>query len=175
MLVALARSGNLQAFERLILHHQTDVYRLALRMLGDRLDAEDATQEAFLRAWRGLRGFRGDSGLGTWLHRIALNHCFRQLRLRGGLTDALSVEAQAGRSAQLDVERQVEIRSALRQVGQALRRLTPEQRAVFVLSHLEDQSHEHIAETLGISVSAVRSRLHRARVEVLAAMEDDAP
>lgn len=171
-LVALARSGNPLAFEHLVRAHQTNVYRLALRMLGDRAEAEEASQDAFLQAWRGLGHFRGGSGFGTWIHRITLNRCLRLLRRRRSTpwTEGTWDFADAG-SAAHDPERQVEIRNTLRAFGNALNQLTPEQRTAFVLRHLEECSYQEISESLDISVPAVKSRIHRARMEVWAAME----
>ena len=172
-LVALARSGNPQAFEHLVRDHQAHVYRLALRMLGDQAEAEDASQDAFLQAWRGLSRFRGESGFGTWLHRITLNRCLRLLHVRGSRVPIEDTsQLPDGTSVTPDPERQVEIRTALRELGRSLDRLTPEQRAAFVLRHLEDRPYVEISALLGISVPAVKSRIHRARLEVLAAMEE---
>lgn len=81
LLVGAARRGGLQAFEVLVRRHETPVYRLALRMLGSEADAEDATQEAFVQAWRSLARFRGDSAFATWMYRIVTNRTLLVLAL----------------------------------------------------------------------------------------------
>lgn len=168
ILVFLARSGSPLAFEELVLRHGAKAYGLALRTMGDPALAEDATQDAFFQAWRGLGSFRGESAFGTWLHRIVLNCCLAALRK--------SQREQAeplpdSHPAQLDLDHQVEVREAVRQMSEILATLTAEQRTVFVLRHYEDWSYREIAEATGASVAAVRSRLHRARLQVLAAWE----
>lgn len=173
ILVPLARSGNPIAFEELVLRHQAGAYRLALRMLGDPSAAEDVTQEAFLQAWRRLGTFQGGSSFGTWLHRIVLNYCFRALRKR--YRDRGDVVLDESSPSSLDLERQIEVRDAVRHMNRVLDQLSPEQRTVFVLRHFEDWSYQRIAEATGVSVAAVRSRLHRARLQVLAAWQVDEP
>lgn len=168
-LVALARSGSGQAFERLVLRHQQRVYRVALRMLGDPGAAEDASQESFLQAWRGLAGFRFQSSFGTWIYRIVTNHCLSRLRAKP--VEQLLSEEQLASQGQ-DPSQLAEARAKLQTLQVAVLRLTPEQRSAFVLRHLEGCSHQVIAEVLGISVPAVKSRIHRARVELLASLEE---
>lgn len=165
-LVALARTGHLGAFEELVRRHRQAAYRVALRMLGDRAEAEDVTQDAFVQAWQGLPRFAGTSRFSTWLYRIVINRCLnvrRSVRPSEPLTDAY--ETPAGRP-----ERIVEAASELEAVLRAIAGLSPEQRAPFVLRKFEGCSYEEIAEALGVSVAAVRGRLHRARVELLEAM-----
>lgn len=173
LLVPLARSGNPLAFEQLVLRHQADAYRLALRMLGDVSAAEDVTQDAFFQAWRSLGSFRGGSSFETWLHRIVVNYCFAALRRRHRDSGLVVLDESSG--SELNLERQVEIRDAVRQMDQILGELRPEQRTVFVLRHFEDWSYQRIADVTGVSVAAVRSRLHRARLQVFAAWQGAEP
>jgi RNA polymerase sigma-70 factor (ECF subfamily) len=133
-LVTRAQAGRLDAFEELVRRYRQPSYQVALRMLGDAADAEDATQDAFVQAWRSLAGFRAEAAFSTWMHRI------------------------------------VEARWEVEDLKLAIARLNPEQRAPFVLRELEGRSYQEIAEVLELSVPAVKSRLHRARLEVLAAM-----
>jgi RNA polymerase sigma-70 factor, ECF subfamily len=165
-LVALARSGNAHAFEQLVRRHQVSVFRIALGVLGDRRDAEDATQEAFLQAWRGLPRFRSQSAFSTWIYRIVTNRCFNLRRARRPsqalLWDQESEEPGPGDAA--------EARDRLIVLRAAILELTPEQRAAFVLRHLEGRAYEEIVEILGISLAAVKSRLHRARLELAIAL-----
>jgi len=168
-LVGLARSGDADAFEHLVRQHQVTVYRVALRLLGDPGEAEDAAQEAFLQAWRGLPRFRSSSSFATWLYRIATNRCLNMLRSRRGSVPLLDEQRAP---SQAEPEERAQVRAQVAALQAALLSLTPEQRAAFVLRHLEGCSHDEIAQVLAISVPAVKSRLHRARVELLAAMVD---
>ncbi|MDQ6920169.1 MAG: sigma-70 family RNA polymerase sigma factor [Candidatus Dormibacteraeota bacterium] len=165
-LVALTRSGNANAFEELVRRHQATIFRIALRMLGDRRDAEDASQETFLQAWRALPGFRSQSAFSTWLYRIVTNRCINLRRARRPsqalLWDRESEEPGPAEAA--------EARNRLLDLREAILELTSEQRAVFVLRHLEGCAYEEIVEILGISLAAVKSRLHRARLELATAL-----
>lgn len=161
-LVARARSGQVDAFEELVRRHRERAYRVALRMLRDAREAEDATQDALLQAWRSLERFRGDSTFGTWLYRIVVNRCLNVLRARKP-TAELPPDRDSG---QPSTETAVEGRLKLDDVRRAIGQLTPEQRAVLVLRELEGVSYEQLAEICEISVSAVKSRLFRARVEL---------
>lgn len=166
-LVTAAQAGDLHAFEELVHGNVPRVYRIALRMLGNPEEAEDATQETFLSAWRALETFRGDSAFTTWLYRIVVNHCLRLLHRRppiGPLPD--DIPAPQPGPHQL-VERDERL-AALRA---AVARLSPEQRAAFVLRHLEGCSYDEIARALDISLNAVKSRLHRARHQILDDLE----
>jgi len=135
-------------------------------MLGNESDAEDATQDAFVQAWTRLPEFRAESQFSTWMHRIATNRCLDMLRARRPTTTLPDQrEAPATRP-----DRIVEAAWQVADLKAAIGRLTPEQRAPFVLRDLEGHTYEEIAETLGVSVSAVKSRLHRARLELLEVM-----
>jgi RNA polymerase sigma-70 factor (ECF subfamily) len=165
-LVSRAQAGQLDAFEELVRRHRLGTYRVALRMLGDESDAEDATQDAFVQAWRNLAGFRADAAFSTWMYRIVTNRCLNMLRARRR-TEPLpeTQEAPASRP-----DRIAEGRWQVEDLTRAIGRLTPEQRAPLVLRELQGCSYEEIAEALDLSIPAVKSRLHRARLELLAAM-----
>jgi RNA polymerase sigma-70 factor, ECF subfamily len=165
-LLSRARAGRLDAFEELVRRHRPAVFRVALRMLGDGADAEDATQDAFVQAWRGLDGFRADAAFTTWMYRIVTNRCLNMLRDRRR-TEPLPDRQESPVSRP---DRITEANWQLEDLKRAIIRLTPEQRAPFVLRELEGRSYEEIAETLDLSVPAVKSRLHRARLELLTAM-----
>ena len=165
-LVSRAQAGRLDAFEELVRRHRLGTFRVALRMLGDESDAEDATQDAFVQAWRNLDGFRADAAFSTWMYRIVTNRCLNMLRSRRR-TEPLSDDREAPASRP---DRIAEGRWQLQDLTRAIVRLTPEQRAPLVLRELQGCSYEEIAEVLGLSISAVKSRLHRARLELLAAM-----
>ncbi len=161
-LVGLARSGDPNAFQELVRRHQVTVYRIALRMLGEPRDAEDAAQDAFLQAWRGLPRFRDQSGFSTWIYRIVTNRCLNLQRARRPI-QPLVWDRESGAPGP---EGEAESRAQTSAMRQAILALTPEQRAAFVLRYLEGWSYERIGETLEISQPAVKSRLHRARLEL---------
>jgi RNA polymerase sigma-70 factor (ECF subfamily) len=167
-LVSRAQAGRLDAFEELVRRHRLGTYRVALRMLGDASDAEDATQDAFVQAWRNLAGFRADAAFSTWMYRIVTNRCLNMLRARRR-TEPLpeTQEAPASRP-----DRIAEARWQVQDLQRAIGRLTPEQRAPLVLRELEGCSYQQIAEALELSIPAVKSRLHRARLELLSAMRE---
>ena len=163
-LVALAKEGDHQAFEELVRRTYSDSYTLALRLTGDEDDARDVVQESYLRAYRGLKRFRGDAQFTTWLYRITANCASNQLRRRARhrheeLDEELGpvVDASHDPAALADV---ADLRS---RVEGALEELPPRLRAVVVLRDIYDLSHEAIAAELGISESAAKVRLHRAR------------
>jgi RNA polymerase sigma-70 factor (ECF subfamily) len=165
-LVSRAQSGRLDAFEELVRRHRLATYRVALRVLGDESDAEDATQDAFVQAWRNLGGFRADAAFSTWMYRIVTNRCLNMLRARRR-TEPLPDDREAPASRP---DRIAEARWEVEDLKLAILRLTPEQRAPLVLRELQGCTYEQIAEALDISIPAVKSRLHRARLELLASM-----
>lgn len=162
-LVTRAKQGQVAAFEELVRRHQDRVYRVAWRLLGDEREAEDAAQDAFLQAWRSLGAFRGDSAFGTWLYRITSNRCLNMLRGRRQFEELPGDR----KSDSPSIETTVEARLQLEDVRRAIATLTPEQRIPLVLRELEHCSYEELATILDVSVSAVKSRLLRARVELL--------
>jgi RNA polymerase sigma factor (sigma-70 family) len=161
--VSAAAAGDAAAFERLYRRHGGRIYSLAVRMLGE-ADAEDATQEAFIRAWRGLARFRGDAAFGTWLHRLAVNHFlgFRQsaARRRSRFTGEVEVaDAPAPRPARPDIRMDM---------AAAVERLPEGARRIFVLHDVEGYTHEEIAGLLDLSPGTSKSQLHRARMALRA-------
>jgi RNA polymerase sigma-70 factor, ECF subfamily len=167
-LVSRAQAGRLDAFEELVRRHRLGTFRVALRMLGDEGDAEDATQDAFVQAWRKLDGFRADAAFSTWMYRIVTNRCLNMLRARRP-TEPLPERHEAPATRP---DRIAEARWQVEDLKRAILRLTPEQRAPLILRELQGCSYEEIAEALELSISAVKSRLHRARLELLAAMQE---
>jgi RNA polymerase sigma-70 factor (ECF subfamily) len=164
-LVAAAQAGDRTAFDELVRATYIDSYTLAYRLTGDEDDARDVVQEAYLRAYRGLRRFRGDAQFSTWMYRITANCATTFLGKRSRnrhdeLTDDLVGEEVA---AGAGPEATVESAATRDRLQQALRRLPPKLRAVVVLRDIYDLPHESIASELGISESAAKVRLHRAR------------
>jgi RNA polymerase sigma-70 factor, ECF subfamily len=164
-LVVAAQEGDRSAFDELVRLTYADTYTLAFRLTADPEDAGDVVQESYLRAYRGLKRFRGDAQFSTWLYRITSNCASTQLGRRARhrhdeLDDEVVVDdlrPEANPEASLD---SAVLRDRL-QV--ALRSLPPRLRAVVVLRDVYDLPHEAIASELGISVSAAKVRLHRAR------------
>jgi len=158
--VARAADGDHDAFERLYRDHVGRVYSLAYRMVGEE-QAEDLTQEIFIRAWNKLGTFKGQSQFGTWLHRLAVNHILsRRATIRKREARNVSGEGILGRVV---APRRKTPGLAL-DLNAALRALPTRARQVFVLYDVEGYSHDEIAEELGVSVGTSKSQLHRARM-----------
>jgi RNA polymerase sigma-70 factor (ECF subfamily) len=164
-LVAAARVGDRDAFVELVRLTYADTYTLAYRLTGDEEDARDVVQEAYLRAYRGLKRFRGDAQFSTWMYRITANcaatHLGRHARHRHDELDEADavVDTHPDRDPQLRADAD-DLRGRLRV---ALESLPPRLRAVVVLRDVYDLPHESIAAELGISETAAKVRLHRAR------------
>jgi RNA polymerase sigma-70 factor, ECF subfamily len=164
-LVEAARQGDKEAFDELVRVTHADTYTLAYRLTGDEDDARDVVQEAYLRAYRGLGRFRGDAQFTTWMYRITANcaatHLGRRARHRhDALDEAAAVpDGHPEHDPQLRADAD-DLRSRLRV---ALDGLPPRLRAVVVLRDIYELPHEAIAAELGISESAAKVRLHRAR------------
>lgn len=160
-----ARAGDTTAFERLYRTHSGRVYALCLRLLSDRGVAEEAVQDAFLRAWNRLGSFRGDSAFGSWLHRLAANVSIDRLRheKRRGWDDE-GLEA-LGESEDPDGVRASALPASATAVDleRAIRRLPPRARLVFVLHDVEGYRHGEIAALAGIAEGTSKAQLHRAR------------
>jgi RNA polymerase sigma-70 factor (ECF subfamily) len=164
-LVAEARDGDRSAFDALVRRTWADTYSLAFRLTGNAEDARDVCQEAYLRAYRGLRRFRGDARFTTWLYRITANCASTQLgRRRRHRHEELDEDLElSDPSPSIDPVNRSESASLRDAVQKALAALPPKLRTVVVLRDIYDLSHEVIAAELGISVSAAKVRLHRAR------------
>jgi len=166
------RAGDALAFEELVMTYQHRVFGVALRMLGNRAEAEEVAQEAFVRAHRALGAFRGDAKLSTWLYAITSRLCLNRLasgerRLVRQGEDALLRLSDAGPRPDAALERR-ELETAL---GRAIAELPEDRRIVMVLRDLEGLSYEEIAEVLELPLGTVRSRLHRARADLKEKLE----
>lgn len=174
-LLARAKGGNLFAFEEVVRRYQKRVYATAYRIVRRHDAADDATQEAFLRAWRSLDRFDPARPFGPWVCRIAANVAINAVRSPTAREEGLPEgygETRDDDPGPLEKVVEGETRRAL---DSALGRLPPEQRAVFVLRVLHDQSYEEIAETLGIAPGTVMSRLFRAREKLRRLLADHLP
>ena len=171
-IVLRAKGGDQDAFAELVTAHQDRIYTLCLRMTGDREDAQDAAQEAFLNAWRGLASFQGDSSFSTWLYRLASNACIDLLRKRkrrqeGEAPRSLDDE-EAGWAEPADWEqdphRQLERAERSRAVERGMAALPEHFRQVLELRELAGLSYQEIGAALKLDLGTVKSRLARARL-----------
>jgi RNA polymerase sigma-70 factor (ECF subfamily) len=158
--VALATSGDTRAFERLYRSHVGRIHALTRRMLSPD-EADDATQDVFIRAWQKLESFRGESAFGTWLHKIAVNVCLGRRAQLGQARERYHAD-----DAPLETVAHPHTGGALDRVDfeTALERLPDGARQVFVLHDVEGYRHEEIAEMLGTVTGTSKSQLHRARM-----------
>lgn len=160
-----ARNGDTEAFDELVRLTYGDVFKLAVRLTGNEADANDVVQDTYVRAFRGLRRFRGDAQFSTWLYRIASNCASTFTARRSRLRHHSLAEAEEVPETDPDQDPtlQAEASTLRASLERALEQLPHRLRAVMELRHLEDLSHREIAERLGISESATKVRLHRAR------------
>jgi RNA polymerase sigma-70 factor (ECF subfamily) len=179
-LVDRARAGDIEAFEMLVRRYQGWVFSLAVRMLGERAEGEDMAQEIFLKAYRGLKRFKGASRFSTWLYTIASHHCLNHLEARRRRPLPCSRVGDRSNHAEKDppavVDRLADPapradvlleRTDLARIIQAeLATLTPEHRVVLVLRDIQGLSYDEISRMLDLELGTVRSRLHRARMEM---------
>ncbi len=154
---------DLEDFAAFIREHERRVRSVLRRLLDDDRDVEEATQDVFVQAWRKLPEFRGDAQVSTWLYRIAVNEALQRRRRRGVQVTELDI-------ALAEPEREdVDLRNFL--LG-CLRRLPIELRAAVVLRDVEGLSNEEVAQVLGVTLAAAKSRIHRGRMQVRAALEE---
>lgn len=176
-LVSRYQRGDTAAFSTLVERHQTRVYNLSLRMMGNPDDAADATQDAFIHAFKKLSDFRGDAAFSTWLHRITVNACYDILRKRRRQPMLHVVpddsDAPAREPGPPVPDHADEVGGTLDAMA-ALRLVPEEFRAVLILADVEDLAFQDIADVLGIPVGTVKSRAHRGRLALAKAMGLDA-
>jgi len=167
-----AREGDVGAFGRLVRIYQTPVYNLAYRMLGDRMEAEDAAQETFLRVFQNLARYDPERSFRTWLLSIAAHHCVDLLRRRRPMLplDEVSLGTMTN-----DPETALVRQEAREQVQRLLMLLSPTDRVAVTLRYWYDSSYEEIAAVLDTTVSAVKSRLHRARLALAVRLSASRP
>ena len=160
-LVAACLSGRPGAFDAVVERHQRAVYQLCYRFVANHEDASDLTQDVFLRAYRGLRNFRGQSSLATWLYRIGVNVCLNRLSVKAPHTEPIDdrqhvdTRGESAADGVLRSERAARVRAAIAQ-------LPRKQRAALILRMYHDMAHHEIAEALGSSVGAVKANVFHA-------------
>jgi RNA polymerase sigma-70 factor (ECF subfamily) len=160
-LVEAFLAGRREAFDVIVTRHRRTMYQLCYRFLGNHEDASDATQDAFVRAFKGLGRFKNESALTTWLYRVGVNTCLNRVAVRRPDMESLDVSERvdaASRDPLVEVVRQETSRS----VRRAIRKLPPKQRATLVLRVYQELTHEEIARVLGSSVGAVKANFFHA-------------
>lgn len=180
-LIRRARAREEDAIRAIIQRHNRRLYRIARGILRDDAEAEDALQDAYLKAFSHLGGFRGEAGIGTWMSRIVINEALARLRRRrptvdwstigsGGIPGAEAIKlSQSG--ARPDPERALAQSQIRRLLEEAIDRLPEEFRLVLLSRAVEEMSIEETAATLGILPETVKTRLHRARRQLRSALE----
>jgi len=174
-LVRRIRAGDSSQFELLAARYASKIYGLAMRLMRNPSDAKDAVQDTFLLVYTKLDGFRSESAFGTWLYKVALNSIYMKLRQRkraaeDNIEDHLPKFDGQGtmqgmvRTFGEDPEREAIRQQSTAAVREAIDRLPAEYRVVLVARDIDDLSSEETAEALGLTVAAVKSRLHRARL-----------
>ena len=162
--------GDANAFEDLVLKYEKTVYNLALRMVGDRDDASDMTQEAFIKAYGSLSSFRGDSKFSVWIYRIATNVCLDFLRSKSRKQQVSLTVSDDDEDAQLDIpdpkaapEQQLMQKMSMQSVEEGLKTLPDKQRQILVMRELGGMSYAEIGAALSLEEGTVKSRIFRAR------------
>ena len=180
-LVARAGAGDQEAFEQLVRDNQNRVYSLAVRLVGDREEAADLAQEAFLRAWQGLAAFQGESSFATWIYRLTTNVCIDYLRRKKrrqevepavSLDDEDSGWAEPADAGQ-DPQRKLEEAERSRALSRGLERLPEHQRQVLVMRELSGLSYQEIGAATGLDLGTVKSRIARARLALRKILLED--
>jgi RNA polymerase sigma-70 factor (ECF subfamily) len=173
-LVARCRAGDREAFAELVRKYQNRILTLATRMLDNRSEAEDVAQDIFIKVFQSLHDFRGASRFSTWLYRITVNHCLNYIRRRtrqqqtlvGAESSEWMQESPAG-----NPHKRLEQKERWVLVQAKLQVLSPEHRTIILLRDFEGLSYEEIADVLQLETGTVKSRLHRARMELKALLE----
>jgi len=171
-LIAECLGGRREAFGELVTRYQTRLYNAAVRLADNPEDAADVVQDAFLNAYQSLHSFKGDAEFFTWLYRIAFNTAISQKRKkRPAISLSVSANGQQSREPN-DPSEYVRPGAALERTEEetllygALARLSGEHRDVLVMKDLEGLKYEEIAEVIGVPIGTIRSRIHRARLEL---------
>src|SRR5689334_20800271 len=161
VLVTAFLDGRREAFDVIVERHRRQVYQLCYRFVGNHEDASDLAQDVFVRAFRGLDRFRGQSSLGTWLHRIAVNVCLNKVSAKQPQTESIDARPHLDDKA-LDASAELLREERAEAVRAAIARLPKKQRATVILRVYHELSHDEIARILGSSVGAVKANFFHA-------------
>ncbi len=176
-LIEQCKAGDIQAFEKLVDLYERDAYNIAYRFIGNHEDACDISQEAFIRVYRGIKGFKGKASFRTWLYRIIANLCYDELRKRRH--PVTSIERSDGTSMYHEIpdpgpgpEDRMESMELQEVLQQALSGLSEGHRMIIILRDIEGLSYGEIGKILGIPMGTVKSRISRARAELKVALSE---
>ena len=177
--VQLFQSGKEAGFNRLVLEHKDRIYSLCVRLLQNRDDAEDCAQETFVKVYHGLKDFRMESMFSSWLYRIAVNTCknkqmskpYREAKQNQNLDAAdgegeSKAEMSASLMSSVSPEQVLENKTKGAAIEAAIARLPENQRVLIVLRDIEGRSYEEVAETVGLNLGTVKSRINRGRLQL---------
>jgi RNA polymerase sigma-70 factor, ECF subfamily len=177
ILIAECLAGRSSAFGELVLRYQDRLYNAVLRIVDNSEDAQDVVQDSFVNAYQSLASFKGESEFYTWLYRIAFNAAVTLKRRRKttmsihqAVEGGVSLEP-ADRSLDISPDASLERFEEETKLYQALKRLSVEHRSVLVMNDIDGMKYEQIAEVMGVPIGTVRSRIHRARLELRALLE----
>jgi RNA polymerase sigma-70 factor (ECF subfamily) len=163
-LVLQTRDGDPEAYGELVRRYQSSVFNVCYRILGERREAEDLTQESFIRAYQKLRSYDPNRPFGPWIRRVAANMCLNHLQSDRHPTDPLDEERGVLASgAESDAELVAEEREASSSIRRAILSLPPHYRAVIELRHFQGLTYEEMAEALSLPISDIKSHLFRSR------------
>jgi RNA polymerase sigma-70 factor (ECF subfamily) len=160
-LVEAFLGGRREAFDVIVLRHRRQVYQVCFRFVNNHEDASDLTQDVFVRAFKGLRNFKGDSALGTWLYRVGVNACLNRAALKKADVEPLEAAPRVDDRAANPLEEVLRGERATA-VRAAIEQLPPKQRATLILRVYQELSHQEIAEILGSTVGAVKANFFHA-------------
>lgn len=181
-LITLVQNGAASAFEKLVLENQTNVYNLALRMVGDKDDAFDMSQEAFIKAYASISQFRGESRFSVWLYRLTTNVCLDFLRSKDRKSHLsltyLDEDGDDGKELEIPDERfspdnELEKKELREAVRRGLTRLPRDYRMILLLREIEGMSYDEISLALGLEAGTVKSRIFRARKKLCSILNED--
>lgn len=173
-IILLVKNGNQQAYSQLVTKYQNYVFTIVLRYLTSREDAEEVAQDVFIKAYKSLADFRGESKFSTWLYTITTTSCLTFLRKKKLEVHSLDNEKVMAHAEQVDSgmrANQIEQKSKMMMVNKAITLLSPEDAQVITLFYKGEQSLEEIAQIMGQETNAVKVRLHRARQRLRDKME----
>jgi RNA polymerase sigma-70 factor (ECF subfamily) len=158
-IVEACQRGEREAFDQLVVRYQRDIYRLCYRYVNNHEDANDLTQEVFLRAWRAIGRFRGRSAISTWLYRIGVNAC---LNFRAARRPPAQELPETLADPRIGAAQRVEHAQQARRVREAVARLPEKQRATLILKIYHELTHQEVAQVLGSTVGTVKANLFHA-------------
>jgi RNA polymerase sigma-70 factor (ECF subfamily) len=160
-LIEALRTGRAGAFDVIVERHKRTIYQLCYRFVGNHEDASDLSQDVFVRAYRGLHSFRGQSSIGTWLYRIGVNVCLNHVNAKAPRTEPIDAQQHVDTKGDSPAERVFRHERAS-MVRAAIARLPRKQRATLILRMYHEMSHQQIADILGSSVGAVKANFFHA-------------